>query len=105
MARLIAEQLALAPDRYTVSFQSRLGRTPWTRPYTSETIRALGRSGARRLLVLSPSFVADCLETLYEIRVENAEIFREAGGEDLTLVESLNDSPIWADALVDLIRG
>jgi ferrochelatase len=105
MARLIAKQLSLSSDRYTVTFQSRLGRIPWTQPYTSRAIRRLGTSGARRLLVLCPSFVSDCLETLYEIQVENREIFQEAGGEELTLVEGLNDSPALADSLVDLIRG
>jgi ferrochelatase len=103
-AKLIAGQLGLSPDRYTVTFQSRLGRTPWTQPYTSEVVKALAEAGAKRVLVFSPAFVADCLETLYEIRIENREIFQQAGGQELVLVESLNDSPLWADALVDLIR-
>jgi protoporphyrin/coproporphyrin ferrochelatase len=102
LARRMASGIGIAPDRYTVCFQSRLGREPWTQPATPEVIRALARAGARRVLVFSPSFVADCLETLHEIAVELAEEFREAGGETLRLVESLNTQPAWIEALADL---
>ena len=102
MARLIADELGLAEDQYTVTFQSRLGRDPWTQPYTSEVIQALGREGAKQLLVFSPAFVGDCLETLYEITLENNHLFREAGGEAIELVESLNDHPMWVEALADI---
>jgi ferrochelatase len=103
MARRLAAAMEIPRGRFTVCFQSRLGRDPWTLPATLEVVRALARGGARRVLVFSPSFVADCLETLQEIAVELAEEFREAGGDTLELVESLNASPLWVDALADLV--
>lgn len=101
--KAIAAELGLAPERYTVSFQSRLGRDPWTQPYTVRTIEELARSGAKRLLVFCPAFTADCLETTIEIGEEYREDFLKWGGEQLDLVESLNDSPIWAKAVSDLL--
>jgi protoporphyrin/coproporphyrin ferrochelatase len=102
--RLIASTLNLSPENYTVCFQSRLGKTPWIKPYTTEILKKLAKEGKKRLLVFSPAFVADCLETVYEISVEYHEEFRELGGEHVQLVESLNDSPIFVDCLVDLIK-
>ncbi|RQO75774.1 ferrochelatase [Pedobacter sp. KBW06] len=102
-ARLIALKLNLPKEKYTVSFQSRLGNIPWVRPYTSDIIRELAAAGKKRVLVFCPAFVADCLETLHEISVEYAEEFKTYGGEHLQLVESLNDSPIWIDALLGLV--
>lgn len=102
-ARAIAQQLELPPDRFTVSFQSRLGRTPWIRPYTDETLAMLARKGVKRLAVLCPAFTADCLETLEEIGIRARETFLEHGGEDLQLVPSLNAHPAWVEAVVDLI--
>jgi protoporphyrin/coproporphyrin ferrochelatase len=101
-ARLIAEKLGLQPDRYTVTFQSRLGRDPWVQPYTSEVIHSLASKGAKRLLVFSPAFVADCLETIYEIAEEYDVEFRQLGGEKVQLVESLNDDPEWIKVLAKL---
>ena len=103
MSALIAAELGIGGGQYTVSFQSRLGRQPWTRPYTAEVIAEIARKGMRRLLVFCPSFVADCLETLYEIAVENAHDFAEAGGETLRLVESLNVHPSWVEALAQIV--
>jgi protoporphyrin/coproporphyrin ferrochelatase len=102
LARRIASGLGIARDRYTVCFQSRLGREPWTQPATPDVIHALARAGARRVLVFSPSFVADCLETIHEVGIELAGEFRKAGGETLRLVESLNTRPAWIEALADL---
>jgi len=105
-ARALAAALELGPqgDRWSVSFQSRLGRTPWIHPYTDIVIPELVARGVRRLAVFCPAFVADCLETLEEIGIRAREQFREAGGEELTLVPSLNSSPAWVDAVVDLAR-
>jgi ferrochelatase len=103
-SRLIAAKLNLTESDYTVSFQSRLGKTPWLTPYSDKVIEDLGKSGAKKLLVFSPAFIADCLETTVEIGVEYNEIFQEHGGEKVQLVESLNDSPIWIQTVEDLIR-
>lgn len=103
-ARGIAARLGLPEDGYRVTFQSRLGRTPWIRPYTEDVIPELARAGAKRLLVLCPAFVADCLETLEEIGQRAEELFKESGGEVLRLVPSLNSEPAWADAVVALVR-
>lgn len=102
-SRQLAYALNLTPEQYTVSFQSRLGRNPWIQPYTDETIEKLVKENKKRILVFSPSFVADCLETTIEIGVEYKHLFESLGGERWQLVDSLNDSPMWIDALHDLI--
>ncbi len=104
-ASLIANQLQLTPDHFTVCFQSRLGREPWLQPYTSDVIKQLAAEGKKRLLVFCPAFVADCLETLQEICMEYREVFLAAGGEELQLVEGLNDSPLFTRALAALAGG
>jgi ferrochelatase len=101
--RLVAE-LGLDPSRVTTTFQSRLGRTPWIRPYTDETLAGLPSRGVRRVAVFSPSFVADCLETLEEIAIRGRETFVAAGGEELTLIPSLNAHPLWADMVAERVR-
>jgi ferrochelatase len=101
--RTLAARLGLAADRHSVSFQSRLGRTPWVRPYTDLVLPELVKAGKRRVVVFCPAFVADCLETLEEIGIRAREDFIKAGGESLTLVPSLNATPAWADAVVGLI--
>lgn len=103
-ARLIADRLNLAKENYTVCFQSRLGKDPWVKPYTSEVIKKLAAEGKKRLLVFCPAFVADCLETIYEVTVEYNEEFKAEGGEKVQLVESLNDHPLWIEALEGLAR-
>jgi ferrochelatase len=104
-SRLLAEALDLAPGEYTVSFQSRLGRTPWIRPYTDQMLAELARRGVRRLAVLCPSFVADCLETLEELGIRGREQFLAAGGEAFTLVPSLNAHPTWVRTVAGLLRA
>ena len=104
-ARLIAEKLNLPKEKYTVCFQSRLGNSPWKKPYTIEVLEDLAKKGAKRLLVFSPAFVADCLETNVEISREYHEEFRNWGGEKVQLVESLNDHPKWIDALACIVLG
>jgi len=103
-ARALARALELDDDRYSVAFQSRLGRTPWIRPFTDERFVELPKSGVRRLAVLCPAFVADCLETLEEIGIRGREQWREAGGEALHLVPCLNAHPRWVEALAARIR-
>jgi ferrochelatase len=102
--RELASRLGLAPESYEVGFQSRLGRTPWIRPYSDDFYRDLPKQGVKRLAVLSPSFVADCLETLEEVQMRGQEEFQAAGGESLTLVPSLNGSDAWAKAAAKIIR-
>lgn len=99
----IVSKLNLSPDRYTTSFQSRLGPEKWAMPYTSVIIEEKAHEGAKRLLVFSPAFVADCLETIVEIGFEYQEEFVEMGGERVDLVPSLNDDPRWITAAKDLI--
>jgi len=102
-ARLIAQNLGLTPDQYTISFQSRLGKEPWIEPFTSATIQQKAKEGKKRILVFCPAFVADCLETLYEIAIEYQIEFVEAGGEKIQLVESLNNNPRWIEVLKGFI--
>ena len=87
----------------SVSFQSRLGRTPWIKPYTDELLDELAKAGKQRLVVFCPAFVADCLETLEEIGMRAKEQFCEAGGEDLALVPSLNSEDAWVDTVVEIV--
>jgi protoporphyrin/coproporphyrin ferrochelatase len=98
-ARALAAGLDLATDRYTVCFQSRLGRTPWIEPYTDVVIDQLAKAGVKRLAVMCPAFVADCLETVEEIGIRAREQWKAAGGEALVLVPSLNATQPWVDAV------
>jgi ferrochelatase len=84
---------------HSISFQSRLGREPWLKPYTEQVITGLARAGIRKLLVICPSFVADCLETLEEIGLRGRDIFLAAGGQELKLIPCLNTHPLWIKAL------
>lgn len=102
-ARLIAGELMLNRMDYSISFQSRLGNSEWLKPYTADRLTHLAAVGKKRTLVICPAFVADCLETLYEIGVEYRAAFLMAGGEHLQLVESLNDSPIFIQALKNMV--
>lgn len=103
-ARALAQALGLRPEHWTLSFQSRLGRTPWIRPYTDEVLPELYARGIRRLAVACPSFVADCLETIEEIGIRAREQWLALGGEDLVLVPCVNDHPVWVEALAGWIR-
>jgi protoporphyrin/coproporphyrin ferrochelatase len=103
-ARGLAERLELPKDRYSVTFQSRLGRTKWIEPYTDVVLPELARRGVKRIAVLCPSFVADCLETLEEIALRARAQFKAEGGEELYLVPSLNSDPEWVDVVVELAR-
>lgn len=103
-ARGIATRLALDPLRTTVCFQSRLGRTPWIQPYTDRVLAQLAARGTRRVAVLCPAFVADCLETLEEIGLRARDDFCAAGGGELRLVPSLNAGQDWIEAAAELVR-
>lgn len=103
-ARLIAEGLGLEDFQYSVAFQSRLGKAKWIGPSTSETVERLARNRAKDLLVVCPSFVADCLETVEEIGNDERDDFLRHGGRSLTLVPSLNAETVWVEALKDLIK-
>lgn len=103
-AAAIAEGLGVPPGRRVVCFQSRLGRSPWIRPYTDEVVVDLAKGGIKRALILSSAFVADCLETLEEIGLRAAASFKAAGGEILRLVPSLNAEDAWADGVVALAK-
>lgn len=102
-ARLIAEKLNVPKEKYTVCFQSRLGNDPWVQPYTVDVVKRLANEGKKRLLVFCPAFVADCLETVYEVPVEYGTDFKALGGEEVQLVESLNDSPKFIEALAAMV--
>lgn len=102
--RALAAKLGLGPAEHSVSFQSRLGRTPWIHPYTDLVLPELARAGKRRLAVLCPAFVADCLETVEEIGIRADAQWRSVGGEALHLVPSLNAEPTWIQAVADMVR-
>ncbi len=102
--RHLVKELGLKEDGYSITFQSRLGRDPWIKPYTDEVLAELAAKGKKRLLVFAPAFVADCLETVYEISVEYQELFEEKGGTKVQLVESLNSHPAWVDAIVKMLQ-
>lgn len=104
-ARLIADKLGIPKEKYTICFQSRLGSDPWVQPYTSEVIHKLAAEGKKRLLVFCPAFVADCLETVYEVTEEYGAEFKALGGEHVQLVESLNAEPTWIEALEGLAKA
>jgi ferrochelatase len=97
--RLVTEKLGLSTDRFSVAFQSRLGRDRWLAPNTMSVLEQLPGKGVKRLLVVCPSFVTDCLETLEEIGVRGKQVFESAGGDELNLVPCLNDSPPWIEKL------
>ena len=90
--RLLRERLALGEDRLMMTFQSRFGSAEWLKPYTIDTVRELPAKGVKNLVVITPGFTADCLETLEEIAMENAHVFKAAGGENFAHIPCLNDS-------------
>jgi ferrochelatase len=100
--RAIASRLGIAPEKYTVCFQSRLDQK-WLKPFSDEVVRECGKKGMKKILVFSPAFTADCLETIIEIGEEYQEIFHSHGGEKVQLVESLNDHPRWIQCMRSLV--
>lgn len=100
--RLIAKGLGIPEEKYTVCFQSRLDEG-WVKPFSDEVVRDCAKQGMKKILVFSPAFTADCLETIIEIGEEYQEIFQKHGGEKVQLVESLNDHPLWITCLKKLV--
>lgn len=96
---LVAQQLGLDENKYSVAFQSRLGKDPWMQPYTTNIVKELAKEGINNLAVATPAFVSDCLETIEEIGMEAKEDFLAAGGEKFERIECLNDNEEWADLL------
>jgi ferrochelatase len=103
-SNLIAEKLNLTSNQYKTAFQSRLGRTPWIKPYIDMLLPELIQQGVNNIAVVCPSFVADCLETLEEVNIRLREQWQSIGGKEFTFIPCLNDHPIWVDAVVDLLR-
>jgi protoporphyrin/coproporphyrin ferrochelatase len=101
--QVLVNRLQLPLEKYTVCFQSRLGKEPWLQPYTSEVLKNLAKNGMKKVLVFCPSFVSDCLETIYEIGVEYQSEFVHAGGERLDYVPGLNDHPKWIESLKNIV--
>ncbi len=97
--RLLAEKLELKENTYSQSFQSRLGNDKWITPFTADKIAQLAQQGVKKLAVITPAFVTDCVETLEEIEMAGGKTFRENGGEEFKMVPCLNDSNLWVHAL------
>jgi ferrochelatase len=97
-------QAGVPKEKYSVAFQSRLGRDPWLKPYTDFELARFGGQGTKRLLVICPAFVSDCLETLEEIGIRGRETFLNAGGRDFVLIPCMNEHPAWISALAGMVR-
>lgn len=102
--RLLAEALELTKDQYQICFQSRFGFSEWLSPYTAAVIKELGKQKIKRIDVVCPGFVADCLETLEEIAIEGKTTFIEAGGGEFHYIPSLNEHPKWIEALGNIVQ-
>jgi ferrochelatase len=101
--RLLAERLGLSKDEYVVTFQSRFGKAKWLQPYTEPTLRELAKAGTKRVDVICPGFVADCIETLEEIAMEGKHAFLTSGGQEFNYIPCLNDRLEWVRALSQLV--
>jgi ferrochelatase len=101
-ARLLRERLKLDDKQLVLTFQSRFGPTEWLKPYTDVTVKAVAERGVKNLAIITPGFAADCLETLEEIAMENAEIFRHAGGTNFAAIPCLNDSDLGMAVIRDV---
>jgi ferrochelatase len=102
--KIVTERLQIPKEKWGFSFQSRLGRDPWLQPYTAARLEELPKEGIKRLLVVCPAFVSDCLETLEEIAGEGKETFLHAGGESFEMIPCLNVHPLWVSALAKWIK-
>jgi len=102
--QLVAEKLGLPKEKYTLSFQSRLGRDPWLQPYTAQKLAEWPKQGYKKIVLACPAFVSDCLETLEEMGKEGRHIFMEAGGESFTLIPCMNTDPKWVKGLLTLVE-
>lgn len=102
--RLLRERLQFDEVKFMMTFQSRFGRAEWLQPYTDATVKRLAKSGVKNLVIITPGFAADCLETLEEIGVENAEIFHRSGGTNFAVIPCLNDSDLGMDVIETVVR-
>lgn len=103
--KLVANKLNIPSSQYSFSFQSRLGRDEWLKPYTAIRLAEMPKEGIKKLLIACPAFVSDCLETLEEIAEEGKEIFMHAGGESFTMIPCLNAHPLWVNAIKEMINN
>jgi protoporphyrin/coproporphyrin ferrochelatase len=99
-----AKAASLPKEKYSVAFQSRLGRDPWLSPYTDKELERLAGLGVKRLLVICPAFVSDCLETIEEIGIRGKETFLKAGGQEFAMIPCLNEHPKWIEALEKMVN-
>ena len=97
------KQAGVPEGKYSIAFQSRLGRDPWLKPYADQELARLAERGVKKLLVICPAFVSDCLETIEEIGMRGRETFLEAGGTDFALIPCLNEHPLWLEALEKMV--
>jgi len=102
--KLVTERSGISKEKWGFSFQSRLGKDPWLQPYTAARLEELPKEGVKKLLVVCPAFVSDCLETLEEIAEEGKEIFMHAGGESFEMIPCLNVHPLWVSAIAKWIK-
>jgi ferrochelatase len=100
----VAKKLGLKNGTYSTTFQSRLGFDPWLKPYTDRTIERMGKEGTKKMAIVTPAFVSDCLETLEEIAMEGEEIFHEVGGKEFTVIPCLNERDDFAQVLTNIIE-
>lgn len=103
-AEAFAKHACLPAGKWSVAFQSRLGRDPWLKPYTDFELARLARDGVKKLLVICPAFVSDCLETIEEIGMRGRETFLEAGGKEFERIPCLNEHPLWIQALENMVH-
>lgn len=101
---LVADQLGLQPGQYSYSFQSRLGRDAWLKPFTVTQLKEFPSKGIKKLLILCPAFVSDCLETLEEIEKEGQEDFMKAGGVSFQMIPALNENPLWLECVREMVE-
>ena len=101
--KAFVENAGVPREKYSVSFQSRLGKDPWLKPYTDFELERLAKQGVKKLLVICPAFVSDCLETIEEIGMRGRDTFLAAGGKEITRIPCLNEHPLWIDALTGMI--
>jgi ferrochelatase len=99
-SELVAEKLGIPREKWALSFQSRLGREEWLKPYTALRLEELPKEGVKKLLIVCPAFVSDCLETLEEIAMEGKRSFLESGGDSFTMIPCMNVHPLWVQAVV-----
>jgi protoporphyrin/coproporphyrin ferrochelatase len=103
-SKLVAESLQVPKEKYATSFQSRLGADAWLKPYTAERLKQLPAEGIKKLAIVCPAFVSDCLETIEEMGEEGRELFIKAGGESFTLIPCMNTQPAWVSTIQKIIE-